>query len=252
MDSLYPITQGGFIAVTVVYVGLLLMLIRRALNATAFSPEKSQKIFYGMLISIVVWLSIISLLAANQVLSDFSTMPPKFLVTVAVPLIVILWATFTRSAGEIVSRIQPQHILYLQSFRVFVEILLWMLFIDNLLPFQMTFEGYNFDILAGITGPLMGLVIQRKKSPLLLLIWNIAGLCLLVNIVTIAILSTPVPFRVFMNEPANRIVTQFPIVWLPGLLVPLAYTLHILSIRQALAAWKSGVVGNLNVNTVKS
>lgn len=252
MDSLYPITQGGFIAVTVVYVGLLLMLIRQALNSAAFPPEKSKKIFYGMLVSIVVWLAFISLLAANQVLSDFSTMPPKFLITVAIPLVVILWATFTRSAGEIISRIQPQHILYLQSFRVFVEILLWMLFIENLLPYQMTFEGYNFDILVGITGPIMGLIIQHKKSPLLLLIWNIAGLCLLINIVTIAILSTPVPFRMFMNEPANHIVTQFPIVWLPGLLVPLAYTLHILSIRQALAAWKTGVVGSVNMNTAEN
>ena len=114
----------------------------------------------------------------------------------------------------------------------------------------MTFEGYNFDILVGLTGPIIGMIIQRKNSPTLLLIWNFAGLCLLINIVTIAILSAPVPFRVFMNEPANRIVTQFPIVWLPGILVPLAYTLHIFSIRQAIAARKTDAkdleMGSLN------
>ena len=43
-------------------------------------------------------------------------------------------------------------------------------------------------------------------------------------------------FRYFINEPANTIVTEFPIIWLPGFLVPLAYGLHFLSLRQLLNA----------------
>ena len=60
----------------------------------------------------------------------------------------------------------------------------------------------------------------------------IIGLMLLINIVLISVVSAPVPFRMFMNEPANTIVATFPAVWLPALLVPLAYFLHILSIKQ--------------------
>jgi hypothetical protein len=41
-----------------------------------------------------------------------------------------------------------------------------------------------------------------------------------------------------MNEPANTIVAVFPISWLPGLLVPLAYTLHIFSLKQLLGSSK--------------
>lgn len=232
-------------AVTVIYVALFLLILRKALRFTSFPVRKSNRIWYGLLISIVVWLCIISFLAAEQVFSDFSSMPPRFLFIVLIPLGVILWATLSTSAGEIVSRIPPESILYLQSFRVFVELLLWMLFIQNLIPIQMTFEGYNFDILVGLTAPVIALIVHRKGSATLLLIWNVFGLCLLINIVTIAVLSTPVPFRVFMNEPANRIVTQFPFVWLPGILVPLAYTLHILSIRQAIGARKATKMGNL-------
>jgi hypothetical protein len=65
-----------------------------------------------------------------------------------------------------------------------------------------------------------------------ILIWNLFGLGLLINILSIAILSMPTPFRVFMNEPSNTIVTQFPVSLLPGLLVPLAYGLHFLSLRK--------------------
>lgn len=62
--------------------------------------------------------------------------------------------------------------------------------------------------------------------------WNLLSLGLLINIVTIALLSIPTPFRVFMNEPANTLVAHFPFILLPGMLVPLAYGLHFLSMRQ--------------------
>ena len=59
-----------------------------------------------------------------------------------------------------------------------------------------------------------------------------AGLLLLANIVVVAILSAPLPFRQFFNEPANTVIADFPWVWLPGVLVPVAYALHLLSWRQ--------------------
>ena len=100
----------------------------------------------------------------------------------------------------------------------------------------MTFEGRNLDILSGITATLVAFLVYRKKlSRPLTIAWNVACLGLLANIVITAILSLPTPFRVFMNEPTNTIVAEFPIVWLPALLVPLAYGLHFLSIRQLLS-----------------
>jgi hypothetical protein len=115
---------------------------------------------------------------------------------------------------------------------VFVEILIWMLFIQNLLPVQMTFEGRNFDILAGLTAPIMSyLAFQNKVSKMVLIIWNIACLGLLINIVSVAILSMPTPLQYFHNEPANTIVTVFPISLLPAFLVPLAYMQHFFSLR---------------------
>jgi len=64
------------------------------------------------------------------------------------------------------------------------------------------------------------------------LLYNIGGLLLLVNVLVIAVLSMPTPLRVFHNEPANTLLAYFPYIYLPGVLVPLAYTLHIFSLRQ--------------------
>jgi hypothetical protein len=69
----------------------------------------------------------------------------------------------------------------------------------------------------------------------LMIAWNLISLGLLINIVAIAIVSMPSPLRIFHNEPANTIVAEFPFIFLPTFLVPLAYGLHFLSLRKLTA-----------------
>ncbi|MEL6651576.1 MAG: hypothetical protein AAFQ87_12320, partial [Bacteroidota bacterium] len=63
-------------------------------------------------------------------------------------------------------------------------------------------------------------------------LYNLFGLVLLFIIVSMAILSMPTPFRQFLNEPSNAVMATFPFIWLPAFLVPLAFCLHLLSLRQ--------------------
>jgi hypothetical protein len=166
-------------------------------------------------------------------MADFTIFPLNLIPVIVIPLAVCLIVISRRSIGEIIGNIPVHHLIRLQSFRFFVEIFLWLLFLDELLPVQMTFEGRNLDIIAGFTAPFVAFLAFRGRiSRTGLIIWNVLCLGLLINIVVIAILSAPSPWRVFLNEPANYIVTYFPISWLPGLLVPLAYYLHFLSLKQ--------------------
>ena len=227
------ITQAGFIATTLIFYGLLLARLKKSLITTNFTESKKKKVFNGTLISLAGWAIATSLLSWSGVLSDFSSFPPKLIIVLIIPLVTIIWLVRTKEVKEILIHTPPESIIWLQSFRIIVEILLWRLYIDNLAPIQMTFEGRNFDILSGLTALVVAYLVANKKiSSPLVIAWNLTCLALLVNIVAIAILSMPTPFRVFMNEPANTIVTKFPIVWLPALLVPLAYGLHFLSLRQ--------------------
>ena len=233
MDSSYMITQAGFIATTVIFYGLLLIQLKKSLIAANFTESKKKRIFNGTLISLTGWAIATFILSWSGFLSDFSSFPPKMMIVLVIPLVTIIWTVRTKEMKEILLHTPPESIIWIQSFRIVVEILLWRLYVDNLAPIQMTFEGYNFDILSGLTAIVVAFLVTRNKVPSQLVIaWNFACLALLLNIVTIAILSLPTPFRVFMNEPANTIVTKFPIVWLPALLVPLAYGLHFLSLKQ--------------------
>ncbi len=185
---------------------------------------------------LVAWAAVSAALSISGFLSDFSTFPPRMMIVLLVPLLVVLFFTFSARSDIFLKKIPAAWIVFMQSFRVVVELFLWWAFLDDLLPRQMTFEGRNFDILAGLTAPIVAVfwLGYHRRKPILVIIWNVMGLVLLFNIVIIALLSMPTPARYFMNEPANTLVATFPWVWLPALLVILALALHLLSIKQML------------------
>ena len=233
MSTSYLLTQSGFAILTIIFYGLLLNELNKALRSSTLPDERKKKIFKGSLLVILCWMIATTILSLSGILSDFSSFPPRLFIVLIIPLITTIWIITRKVTGEILQHIPAVTLIRLQIFRVFVEILLWSLFIQNLLPVQMTFEGRNFDVLSGLTAPLVAwLYHHHKVSKTVVIVWNFICLGLLINIVVIAILSMPTPLRVFLNEPANTIVAKFPIVWLPALLVPLAYGLHFLSLKQ--------------------
>jgi hypothetical protein len=229
----FSVVQFGFIALTLIFLGWFLILVYRSARRIGLSEKDIMKTAWGLGIGLIVWLAVLSIGGISGFFGDFTAMPPRMLIVVLIPLITIIWIITRPATQALITGIPPAQILYMQSFRIVVELLLWMLFLQNLLPERMTFEGSNWDIIAGVTGPVVGFLFSRNHlSPHFVKVWNVVGLLLLINIVTIAILSAPLPIRVFMDDPANTIVMTFPAIWLPGFLVPLAYTLHIISWKQ--------------------
>ncbi|HEV8515428.1 MAG TPA: hypothetical protein VGQ59_19225 [Cyclobacteriaceae bacterium] len=229
----HSLIQAGFILLTLGSFTLLFLEIKKAVNSTEWSFSRKKKFILFFLICLIGWTLFVSIWSLSGRMINFSIFPFNMAPVLAIPFIAIIAFTFSKSGREILVHIPTENIIRLQAFRFFVELLLWALYLENQAPLQMTFEGRNWDVLSGISAPIIAFLIARSRlSKIGVIIWNIACLALLVNIVAIAILSMPTPLRTFMNEPSNTIVTLFPVSWLPGLLVPLAYGLHFLSLRQ--------------------
>ena len=229
----YVLIQIGFGLVTSIFYYLLLIELKKGLAKTSITLDRQKKIFSGTIIGLLLWIFYVSIWSITGMMADFSLFPFNFMPILAIPLVTILIITYSKIFKEIIIHIPQQNLIRLQSFRIFVEILLWALYVINLAPVQMTFEGRNFDILAGLSAIIVAYLISKGSiSKSGIAIWNIVCLGLLINIVVIAILSLPTPFRIFMNEPTNTVVTEFPVSFLPGLLVPLAYGLHFFSLRK--------------------
>jgi hypothetical protein len=231
---MYLATALGFSLLTALFYGVLLRQLRYTLTKSGWAAQKQNQIQARAMLVVILWAVVVAIAAFTGFTQRFDLFPLNLGPILLLPLIGILLLTFSKSTGHLLQIISLKTLTFLQVFRVLVEILLWMLFLQNLIPVQMTFEGLNMDIVAGITAPVMAYFFADNKK--VMIAWNILCLGLLINIVTIAILSTPTFLRVFMNEPANTIVTVFPFILLPTFLVPLAYGLHFLSLRKLLSA----------------
>ena len=109
-------------------------------------------------------------------------------------------------------------------------------YVEGLMPVQMSYSGRNFDIVTGITALALGAWLATGRDlARLVLAWNTLGVVLLANILIVALLSAPTPFRVFMNEPANVWITHAPWVWLPTVMVFAAVFGHVVVYRRLAA-----------------
>jgi len=142
---------------------------------------------------IILWFCITGFLTVQGFFSQWDQLPPRVFLAVVIPVISILLIARRKGFAELINQIPQEWVVYLQSFRIFIEIILWMLFVENIIPIQMTFEGMNFDVVTGITALLVGYYgFQKGKlSKGVLIGWNVLGLVLVTTIVVIAALSTP-------------------------------------------------------------
>lgn len=182
------------------------------------------------------WLVLTHLIASSGFLSDFSTLPPRFVLFLAFCFATTSVLAISRFGDAVLESVSPVWLVGFQAFRIPVEWFLDRAFHEGLIPVQMTFEGLNFDILSGIAAVLVALVCARARvfPRGLVLTWCVVGVGLLTTIVFIAATSTPSPIRLFFNPPANTLVTTAPYFWLPAFLVQAAWFGHLLVFRLCL------------------
>ncbi len=183
------------------------------------------------------YLLLIGILALDKVFADFTATPPPIIYAILPGFFGMLFIAFHPLTLRWIREIPQRWLIGLQAFRLFIEIQLFFLAKEGLIPKLLTFEGRNFDILIGLSAPFVAWYVHREHRadrgcPRFVATWNILGLILLTNVAVHGFLSAPTKFQVFTEPPANIGMALFPWIWIPTFVVPLAYLLHILSLRR--------------------
>ena len=186
------------------------------------------------IVVMVCWLALQALIGLTGFYTVTNTLPPRFLLLVLPPLFMVILLFGTKKGRVFIDQLDVKVLTLLHIIRIPVEVTLLLLYIFKLIPKEMTFEGWNFDIIAGISAPLIYYFrfLRNAINKKAMLIWNIVCLILLVNIVTIAVLSAPFSFQQFAFEQPNIAVLHFPFIWLPGFIVPIVLFSHLVAIRK--------------------
>ena len=213
-----------FIATTFLTVGVLFYAIRTSAFETI--PAKLA------LFLITFWLVFQAILALGGFYQQADAVPPRIFVFGALPGLLLSAAYLLYFRDNFIHRLPLKILTLLHVIRIPVELVLFWLFQEGQIPEAMTFEGRNLDILSGITAPIVYFLAFRGRriNRTLLIIWNIAALLLLANIVITAIMAFPSPMQSIALDQPNRAVMYFPFVWLPSIVVPIVFFCHIASL----------------------
>ena len=183
---------------------------------------------------VLIWLSIQYVLAKNNFYFVVNTFPPRLSLLILPPLLMILLLFISVRGRRFIDSLPTSTLTLMHIVRIFIEIILFKLFIYRFVPILMTFEGRNFDILAGLSAPLVFYFgyVKKSISKGFLIAWNIIAMLLLFNVVVIAVFSAPSTFQKLAFLQPNIAIQYFPFVWLPSFVVPLVLFAHLVTLRK--------------------
>lgn len=177
------------------------------------------------------WIVVVSVLAYSGFFRATTAFPPRllFLLIPAIMLVTYLYRNLDAA------NVPTAWLLAIHGLRVPVELGLYELYQQRQIPISMTFEGWNFDILSGLSAlGLLAYVVLTKRElpPRLFRIWNGLGLLLLGIIVLTAILSAPSPVQQLAFDQPNVAILSFPFTLLPAVIVPTVLLAHLLALKR--------------------
>lgn len=221
MESLPGYVSIVFILTTFAAVAFLL----RSIRAAGLQRLPSRILLFLL----PLWIIFQAILAIGGFYQDESSRPPRLFLFGVLPALLLTISYFLFFRSSFIERLPLRLLTIVHIVRIPVEIVLLWLFVGGMVPQIMTFEGRNFDILFGILAPIVYLIAFRRGGTLrwLLVAYNILGLTLLANIVSIAILTLPSPMQQMAFDQPNRAVLFFPYIWLPTIVVPIVLFSHL-------------------------
>ncbi len=179
------------------------------------------------------WLTYITLVSLTGIFTT-ATLPPRVPLLLILPcLLFIFWFFNSNKFIDFIMATPPGWLVYAQSFRIAVEVLLLGMYMQGLIPEAGTFKGYNYEIVIGITAVGVGYYGFNKKvlSPNFIIAWNFLGNLTLAIIGFIMISHAYFPG--IYSHPGHISIKDFgsfPYTLLAGFIAPLAIFMHIFSI----------------------
>jgi hypothetical protein len=189
------------------------------------------------LLAVAAWMALSGAVAASGLLGRFDVKPPPMALMFLCVIALGLWLGLSRFGQRLALGLPLWVLIAVQGFRLPLELVMHQAAIEGVMPHEMSFSGYNFDIVTGASALVVGALAARGAAPRwLLVIWNLYGITCLGVIAVVAFLSSPM-IMAFGSAPehVNRWVTQFPFVWLPAVLVVAAIAGHV-SVWRRLSA----------------
>jgi hypothetical protein len=145
----------------------------------------------------MAWLSLLSCIVFTGLIQE-SPMPRMMYFFAGINIVSVIFA-FSHVGKRLSNSIPIYLLVAFQGFRLPLELVLHTWFQQGVIPESMTWTGSNLDIISGLIFLLSVPLVQKNSK----MAWipNLIGFTLLLNVMRVAILSSPLPFAWPVNPP---------------------------------------------------
>ncbi|HYE20900.1 MAG TPA: hypothetical protein VEA69_20810 [Tepidisphaeraceae bacterium] len=223
-----PASLAAFVLIVAAVLGTIVVgvyVAHRRLGLPA--GRRTAAVHVGLL----VWVALTSIPVATGLLAA-SPMPRIPLYFAAINLAAVAFA-FSRLGRALTLGLPLAALVAFQAFRLPLEFVLHGWADRGVIPPTMTWTGQNFDIVTGLLALLLAPFANRSHT----VAWafNLIGLALLLNVMRVAMMSSPLPFAWPNVCPPLQLVLHLPHAWIGSVCVASALAGHIVLTRALLA-----------------
>jgi hypothetical protein len=222
---------AAFIVIPLLLAATLVWATLIAWRHSGAAESVSRRTAVIVAIDAAAWMALTWAAAATGFLQQWQRTPPPFLFVIAGVIVLSLILAFGGVGTRIAQHMPLWSLVAIQGFRLPLELAMHALVARGIMPVQMSYSGRNFDIVTGITAIVVAVLVKNGYAGRTLVgLWNVLGLVLLVNVVSVAIASMPL-LRLFGDANVVTFVTYPPFVWLPAVMVLAALAGHLVIFR---------------------
>ncbi len=207
----------------------------KGINGAFGNTSKAKRKKTLLVLFLVLWQAYIFALGQTDILNSFE-LPPRFVILLILPAFLFTGIFIYKNRNNSWLRQIPKSwLVYMQGFRIIVETLFVFAAARGILHPNVTIEGYNYDIIIGITAPIVAFLAFGKKviSEKTVIAWNYLGLLVLASVIFVFLTTTFFPGLYGSTSDLMPMeFTNYPYTLIAGFLMPVAVFMHILSIVQ--------------------
>jgi hypothetical protein len=222
---------AAFILIPVMLAATLAWATLTAWRRSGATESAARRAAVIVAVDSAAWMALTWVAAMSGILQRWDRTPPPFLFVIVGMVVISLILAFGRVGTRIAQYIPLSTLVAIQGFRLPLELAMHALVARGIMPTQMSYSGRNFDIVTGATAIVVAMLAKKGLGGRrLVAAWNVLGLGLLVNVVSVAIASMPL-LRLFGDDRVVTFVTYPPFVWLPAVMVLAALAGHLMIFR---------------------
>src|SRR5262245_33673218 len=160
---------------------------------------------------------------------DASSPPPVGIALGLALTVLSLCLVFSPSLRRLLTN--QRNLILLNLWRL-VGVVFLMLSANGQMPALWALPAGIGDVIVGVAAPWIARDVETPQGRWRAIVFNLFGMADLVVAVGLGTMTSSGPGQVFQTTPTSDLVTRFPLALVPAFLVPLAFTLHVVSLWQ--------------------